>query len=50
MKVMAGISRSSAIDLDSDEDDDDKPALTAKQAYDMYNLMRETNADILLLV
>jgi SNF2 family DNA or RNA helicase len=46
LKIMAGISRSSAIDLDSDEDDDDKPALTSKQAYDMYNLMRETNQDI----
>jgi SNF2 family DNA or RNA helicase len=46
LKIMAGISRSSAIDLDSDEDDNDKPALTSKQAYDMYNLMRETNQDI----
>jgi len=46
LKIMAGISRSSAIDLDSDEDEDDKPSLTSKQAYDMYNLMRETNQDI----
>jgi SNF2 family DNA or RNA helicase len=46
LKIMAGVSKSSAIDLDSDDDeDDDKPALTAKQAYDMFNLMRETNAD-----
>jgi SNF2 family DNA or RNA helicase len=45
LKVMNGLSKDSAIDLDSD-DDDDKPSLSAKQAYDMYNLMKETNADI----
>jgi SNF2 family DNA or RNA helicase len=45
LKVMNGLSKDSAIDLDSD-DDEDKPALTAKQAYDMYNLMKETNADV----
>jgi SNF2 family DNA or RNA helicase len=45
LKIMAGLSKSSAIDLDSDEDEDDKPALSSKQAYDMYNLMRETNSD-----
>jgi len=45
LKIMDGLSKHSAIDLDSD-DDDDKSALTAKQAYDMYNLMKETNADI----
>lgn len=45
LKVMNGLSKDSAIDLDSD-DDDDGPGLTAKQAYDMYSLMKETNADI----
>lgn len=45
LKVMNGLSKDSAIDLDSD-DDDDKSSLTPKQAYDMYNLMKETNADI----
>ncbi|KAF8863176.1 hypothetical protein BDZ45DRAFT_712462 [Acephala macrosclerotiorum] len=44
LKVMSGLSKDSAIDLDSD-DEDDRPALSAKQAYDMYNLMKETNAD-----
>ncbi|KAL2061835.1 hypothetical protein VTL71DRAFT_7213 [Oculimacula yallundae] len=45
MKVMSGLSKDSAIDLDSDEEDD-RPALSAREAYDMYNLMRETNADV----
>jgi SNF2 family DNA or RNA helicase len=45
MKITAGITKDSAIDLDSDENDE-KPALTAKQAYDTYNLMRETNNDM----
>ncbi|KAE8450534.1 hypothetical protein EG329_006265 [Mollisiaceae sp. DMI_Dod_QoI] len=44
LKVMSGLSKDSAIDLDSD-DEDDRPALSGKQAYDMYNLMKETNAD-----
>ena len=47
LKVMNGLSKDSAIDLDSD-DDDDQPALTPRQAYDMYNLMKETNADVCL--
>jgi SNF2 family DNA or RNA helicase len=47
LKVMEGHSKDSAIDLDSD-DEDDRPGLSAKQAYDMYNLMKETNADICL--
>lgn len=47
LKVMNGLSKDSAIDLDSD-DEDDKPALSSKQAYDMYNLMKETNADLCL--
>jgi SNF2 family DNA or RNA helicase len=47
LKVMEGLSKDSAIDLDSDEEED-RPGLSAKQAYDMYNLMKETNADICL--
>ncbi|KAH8592908.1 DNA repair and recombination protein RAD5C [Bisporella sp. PMI_857] len=44
LKVMDGLSKDSAIDLD---DEDDCPSgLSAKQAYDMYNLMKETNADV----
>lgn len=45
LKVMNGLSKDSAIDLDSD-DEDNKSCLTPKQAYDMYNLMKQTNADI----
>ncbi|KAG9234963.1 SNF2 family helicase/ATPase-like protein [Amylocarpus encephaloides] len=45
LQVMHGLSKDSAIELDSD-DEDDRPALTAKQAYDMYRLMIETNADL----
>ncbi|KAI6715693.1 hypothetical protein JHW43_001754 [Diplocarpon mali] len=47
LKVMSGLSKDSAIDLDSD-DDDDRPALSSREAYEMYNLMSETNADICL--
>ncbi|KUJ10330.1 uncharacterized protein LY89DRAFT_258216 [Mollisia scopiformis] len=47
LKVMNGLSKDSAIDLDSD-DEEDRPAMSAQQAYDMYNLMRETNADVCL--
>ncbi|RDW79772.1 hypothetical protein BP6252_04410 [Coleophoma cylindrospora] len=46
LKVMHGLSKDSAIDLD--DEDDDGPALTARQAYDMYKLMKETNADVCL--
>jgi SNF2 family DNA or RNA helicase len=45
LKVMNGLSKDSAIDLDSD-DEDDSPGLSSQQAYDMYSLMKETNADL----
>jgi len=45
LKVMEGLSKDSAIDLDSDEEED-RSGLSSKQAYDMYNLMKETNADV----
>lgn len=48
LKVMDGLSQDSAIDLDSDDEDDDLPALSSRQAYDMYSLMKETNADVCL--
>jgi SNF2 family DNA or RNA helicase len=48
LKVMNGLSKDSAIDLDSD-DEDDAGGLSAKQAYDMYNLMKETNNSDCLL-
>ena len=45
LEVMKGLNQASAIELDSD-DEEDRPALSAKQAYDMYELMIETNADV----
>lgn len=44
MKVLEGASKNNAIDLD--DEDDAKPDLSSKQAYDMFNLMKETNADV----
>jgi SNF2 family DNA or RNA helicase len=48
LKVMNGLSKDSAIDLDSD-DEEDGGGIGAKQAYDMYNLMKETNNSDCLL-
>lgn len=45
LQVMNGISKDSAIELDSD-DEDDRPALSSKQAYEMFDLMTETNQDV----
>lgn len=46
MKITEGLSKSSAIDLDSDnEDEDTRPDLTSKEAYDIFNFMVETGAD-----
>ena len=45
LQVLQGMTQESAIDLDSDEDDG-KPALPEKKAYDMFDLMKETNADV----
>ncbi|KAI1007752.1 hypothetical protein K3495_g480 [Podosphaera aphanis] len=45
LRIMDGLSVDSAIDLESD-DENEISSLTEKQAYDMYNLMQETNADI----
>ncbi|KAL2292654.1 hypothetical protein FJTKL_07758 [Diaporthe vaccinii] len=44
LRLLEGLSQDSPIDLDSD-DEDDKPALTENQAYDMFNLMKDTNGD-----
>lgn len=45
MKVMAGISQSTAIDLDSDEEEQEKDILPPAKAYEMYNLMKGTGVD-----
>ncbi|KAL3418264.1 SNF2 family DNA-dependent ATPase [Phlyctema vagabunda] len=47
LKVMNGLSKDSAIDID--DEDDDRAGLSARQAYDMFNLMKETNADVCLI-
>ncbi|KAF2762150.1 hypothetical protein EJ05DRAFT_497017 [Pseudovirgaria hyperparasitica] len=44
MKLTEGLSYGNAIDLGDDEDED-KPALSPKQAYDMLQLMRESDED-----
>lgn len=44
LRLLEGLSQDSPIDLDSDEEDE-KPALTENQAYDMFNLMKDTNGD-----
>lgn len=44
LKILEGASMSNAIDLD--DEGDSKPELSSQQAYDMFNLMRETNADV----
>ncbi len=44
LKILEGASMSNAIDLE--DEDDGKPALSSTQAYDMFKLMRETNADV----
>lgn len=44
LKMTEGLSYSNAIDL-GDEDEDDKPALTSKQAYDMLHLLQESDND-----
>ncbi|KAF2837186.1 hypothetical protein M501DRAFT_938002 [Patellaria atrata CBS 101060] len=44
MKMTEGLSASSAIDLGDDEDEE-KPALTPKQAYDMLHLLKESEND-----
>ncbi|KAB8303436.1 hypothetical protein EYC80_004861 [Monilinia laxa] len=48
LKIMNGLSKDSAIDLDSEEYED-HDGMTPKQAYDMFKLMKETGADSCLL-
>ncbi|KAI9641082.1 hypothetical protein NHQ30_010511 [Ciborinia camelliae] len=48
LKIMNGLSRDSAIDLDSEEYED-HDGMTPKQAYDMFKLMKETGADSCLI-
>ncbi|KAF7900918.1 hypothetical protein EAF00_003139 [Botryotinia globosa] len=44
LKIMNGLSKDSAIDLDSEEYED-QDGMTPKQAYEMYKLMRDTGTD-----
>ena len=43
MKLTEGLSYSNAIDLG--DEDDDRPALSPKQAYDMFHLLKESDMD-----
>ena len=43
LKVMKGLTFGSAIDVD--DDDIDQPAMTLRQAYDMFMLLQQTGAD-----
>lgn len=46
LELVQGLTQESAIDLDSDEDDGDKPALVEARAYEAFALMQETNSDV----
>lgn len=46
LELVQGMTQDSAIDLDSDEDDGDKPALIETRAYEAFALMQETNSDV----
>ena len=46
LELVQGLTQESAIDLDSDEDDGDKPALVESRAYEAFALMQETNSDV----
>ncbi|ESZ98698.1 hypothetical protein SBOR_0936 [Sclerotinia borealis F-4128] len=48
LKIMNGLSKDSAIDLDSEEYED-RDGMTPKQAYDMFKLMKETGSDSCLM-
>lgn len=45
MKTTEGITYDNAIELGDEDDDDEKPALSSKQAYEMMHLLRESDAD-----
>ncbi|KAI2469954.1 SNF2 family N-terminal domain-containing protein [Annulohypoxylon bovei var. microspora] len=47
LEAVQGMSEDSAINLDSDEDDE-KPALAEAKAYQAFELMQETNNDVCL--
>ncbi|KAI6087976.1 SNF2 family N-terminal domain-containing protein [Hypoxylon rubiginosum] len=44
LDIVQGMTQDSAIDLDSDEDDE-KPALPESKVYETFELMQETNSD-----
>lgn len=45
LEIVQGMTQESAIDLDSDGDDE-KPALAESRAYEAFELMQETNGDV----
>jgi SNF2 family DNA or RNA helicase len=44
LEALQGMTADMAIDLDSD-DEEDKPALSERKAYELFELMQETNGD-----
>ena len=45
LKITEGFSLDNAITLDEEEEEDNRPALSPKQAYEMLMLFRETDSD-----
>ncbi|KAL2753446.1 hypothetical protein ACRALDRAFT_2111359 [Sodiomyces alcalophilus JCM 7366] len=45
LEALQGMTADMAIDLDSDEEDDAKPVMSDRQAYEMFELMQDTNTD-----
>ncbi|CAM1511418.1 Fc.00g089310.m01.CDS01 [Cosmosporella sp. VM-42] len=45
LEALQGMSAEMAIDIDDDDDENDKPALSDQKAHDMFSLMQDTNND-----
>jgi SNF2 family DNA or RNA helicase len=45
LKMTKGLTAANAIELGDDDDDDERPSLTQKQAFEMFYLLRESDMD-----
>lgn len=45
LKITEGFTSDNAIDLEADDNGEDKPALSPRQAYEMLTLLKETSTD-----
>lgn len=45
LRLLEGASSQAPIALDSDDEEEEKPVLTDNKAYDIFNLMKDTNGD-----